>query len=636
MDLDDILALAERSQPSPLELARARRVARAAQDQYELSLAEGYEIIVDTDLVDPRTVEIDEATRVARAAQLANLGTITWTRGEGGPGASGRISWSDEMAMIFGRAPGTLRLTPETLGNLVHPADLEMVRAAVARAWELRRPDEVSFRVIQRGGSIRHVHCHLEILTTGGEPSGIIATGEDVTALELARQERQRLATRGEMLCADPALRDLTTGLPTRSYLIEEVDRVRRVAAGAVVVVATEPVPRLPGMITDEDQDQLTADVARLLRTIVGKSVTCGLVGSGLWAVLHAPADGQVETAEALAARIVDGFRSHLFSVRQTVRLNSWAGVVHFGGDVPATGFDLLIDGEYAARDARRNSTLIHVLDQPVADRDRTDRSRSRVRHAVSANRFALYAQPIVDLRINEITRHEILLRVRNDAGEPVAPWAFLDMAERIGEIPMVDRWVIDHALELIGQGAQTSHYQINLSGRSLADPGLLTHVTEAIRRHRVKPECLTFEITETTLIENRNEALAFATGIRQIGCHLALDDFGTGYGALAHLKYLPVDLVKLDGMFVVDLCRSPTDQAVVSKVVELCRALGIRVAAEHVEDEATIELLRGCGVDFAQGYQVGRPKPIAVGPEEQVQTIEFELRLPTQNTAMG
>ncbi|MEU8048757.1 EAL domain-containing protein [Micromonospora haikouensis] len=633
MDLDDILALAE-TRPSPLELARARRVARAAQSRYDLSLAEGYKIMVDTALVDPLTWDVDEATRVARAAQLAKLGTITWVAG--GRDGLGRLHWSDEMAMIFGQAPGTLRLTPETLFGLVHPADAERVRRAVRTAWTRCRPGEVGFRVVQPGGSIRHVHCHLEITTREGEPSGIIVTGEDVTALELARQERRRLAIRSQMLGADLAVLDGLTGLPNRGYVIDEVDRARRTTGGALVVVATEPATRLPDALTDADRDRLTASVARLLRTVVGNDVTAGLVGSGLWGVLLAPADGRAEAAESLAARIVETFRNHLFGIRQnTLRLNTSAGVVRFGSGVLATGFDLLVDGEHAARDARRDTASVVVLDQPVADGERTARCRSRVRHAVSASRFALYAQPIVDLNLNQVTRHEILLRVRSDTGEPVAPVAFLDMAERVGEILAVDKWVVDHALEFIGRGAQTSHYQVNISGKSLADPGLLTFVTEAIDRYGVKPERLTFEITETALIENRNEALAFARGIRAAGCHLALDDFGTGYGALAHLKYLPVDLVKIDGTFIVDLCRSPADQAVVSKLVELCQTLGIRVAAEYVQDDETVEHLKSYGVDFAQGYWTGRPEPVTVS-QDAVQTVELELRFPPQHTALG
>ncbi len=635
MDLDDILALAEKHQPSPLELARARRVARGVQKEYDSSLAGGYEIIVDSDVVDPLNANVDEAARIMRAAQLAKLGTLTWTADSAED--AGYLSWSDEMARILGHAPGTLRLTLEALRASVHPDDLDSVRGVVAAAWAKRRPDEVGFRVVHPDSSIRYVHCHIEILATAGEPSGIIATGKDVTAVELARQERRRLATRSEMLRPDSAAHDFVTGLPTRSYFTDEVDRARRITDGALVLVATEPAARLPHDLTDEDRDQLTVDVAQLLPRTVGADVTCGLAAPGLWGILVIGSGKHAEAPDVLAARIVSTFRHHLFGVRnRTVRLNTWAGMVRFGRQTTATGFDVLVDGEFAARESRRNGTAVHVLDEPVADEIRMRRCRAQVQYAVSTNRFALYAQPIVDLGLNQVTRHEILLRVRSDTGEPTAPWAFLDMAERVGEILAVDKWVIDHALELIGQGAQTSHYQVNISGTSLADPGLLTHVAEAIERHGVRPECLTFEITETALIENRNEALAFAAGIREIGCHLALDDFGTGYAALESLKYFPVDLVKIDGVFIVDLCRSPTDQAVVSSLVGLCRTLGIRVAAEYVQDDETIGLLRGYGVDFTQGYKCGRPVPIAASLAEKVQTIEMELRLPVQRTALG
>jgi PAS domain S-box-containing protein len=635
VDLDDILSLAEAREPSPLEFARARRVARTMRGAYDTSLAESYEIIVDTDLTDPLTSKTDEVTRIERAAQLAKHGTITWATRPGR--TSGVLAWSDEMAMIFGYAPGTLTLTPATLTRLVHPADAQSVRETVATAWEWCRPAEVTFRAIHPNGSIRHVHCHIEILTTAGEPSGIIATGEDVTVLELERQERRRLATRSRMLCPDSAAKDLITGLPTRGYFTDEVDRARRTADADLVVVATEPTTRLSRTMTDQDHEDLTAAVAELLRTVAGPDLTCGLVGPGLWGVLITGPRAGVEDADALALRIVSTLRSHLFKVSpKTVRLTASAGVVRFRRGVPAAGYDLLIDGEHAAREAGRKGIAINVLDQPAPDGQRTERCRSRVLHAVATDRFALYAQPIVDLALNQVTRHEILLRVRAETGDLIAPWAFLDMAERVGEILAVDKWVIDHALELIGQGAQTTHYQVNISGKSLADPGLLSYVTEAIRRHRVKPEGLTFEITETALIENRNEALAFATGIREIGCQLALDDFGTGYAALAYLKYLPVDLVKIDGVFIVDICRSPADQAVVSQLVDLCHTLGIRVAAECVQDEETIKLLREYGVDFSQGYRTGRPAPIAASLKPETNTIELEIWLPQQRTAMG
>lgn len=636
MDLDDILTLAETRQPSPLEIARARRVARAVQSEYDRSLAEGYDILVDTDVVDPLTAEVDEWPRIERAARLTKRGTITWRRGIGRPGET--LVWSDEMALIFGHAPGVLRHSSvERLAELIHPADAPDVRVAVETAWSQRRPEEVAFRVIHSGGSVRHVHCHIEVLTIGGEPSGIVATGEDITAYEQDRKERHRIALRDAMLCPDPAASRSAAVLTARQFFIDEIDLARRVSGGSLVVVAATPAARPAKSVTDEENEWIAADVAVALRAVVGPAPICGLVGPGRWGVLiNASADTR-GTSGALAHRIVETFRRHLFNAgHRTLRLNAWAGVVHFGRTDDATGFDLLIDGDHAACEARRLRGAVHVLDQPEAGGDRTYRCRAAVRDAVVANRFVLYAQPILDLALNQVTRHEILLRVFGDSGDPVAPWAFLDMAERVGEILAVDRWVIDHALELIGQGAQTTHFQINVSGGSLGDPGLLPFVTEAIDRHGVDPDRLIFEITETALIGNRKAALSFATGIRDIGCRLALDDFGTGYAALAFLKSLPVDLVKIDGDFIVGLRRSLADQTIVAGLVALCHELGIQVAAECVPDGESISMLRDYGVDFAQGYRLGRPVPIAASLMDPSNSIEMEIRLPGRRAALA
>ncbi|GID26857.1 EAL domain-containing protein [Paractinoplanes brasiliensis] len=635
MDLDDILALAKSHEPSPLELARARRVARAAEVAYRSAVAEGHEIVVDTDVAESAAEDHDESARIARAAQLAQLGVITLTIGSGRSNRFDHLALSDQMAMILGRAPGALHPTPQSLLDMIHPSDLESFQHAVETAWKRCEPDELTFRVFQANGGVCYLHCHIEVFDKGESPVGVILTGEDVTVLELARQERARLAIRSQMLCDDVAAADLVTGLPTRGYFIDEVDRARRTGGGAVAVVAAEPATRLPAKGSDADHDRLAASIARLLRTAAGTDVTCGLAGPGLWGVLLPGADGQ--SAEVMAYEVVDTFRRYLFAcARGTVRLNAWAGVVRFEAGRTDTGFDLLIDGEEAARAARRRGAAVHVLEEPVAAEVRTEQCRASVRETVAKDRFALFAQPIVDLALNKVTRHEILLRVRDEAGGHKAPWAFLDMAERVGEILTVDRWVIDHALQLIGQSAQTSHYQINVSGQSLSDPGLLGYVSEAIRRHNVRPECLTFEITETALLENRNAALAFATGIRLVGCRLAFDDFGTGNAALASLKHFPVDLVKIDGTFVVGLRESPTDQAFVSTLVSLCHALGIQVAAEFVQDEATLALLTRYGVDFAQGYECGRPTPLAAGLCHKGESIELELRLPEQRLASG
>lgn len=605
MRLDDLLRLAAGHTPSALEQARFRRVARQVLLDHRRDAA-----TPDADLTDPMATSQDEVARITETARAAGLGVIAWDR------AAGRLTWSAGMTDLLGRAPAAPRhastgapddvVTPAALMACIHPDDLVAVTAAVEDAWAQTRPAEVTFRARRTDGSTRYVHALIEI-----PAGGIVATCADVTAPELARRERDRRAVRAEMLCAEP-----DGGLPTREYLIDEVDRARRTGGGLVFVIAAEPGAATLG---DDDRDALAAEIGRLLTGAHPAHATHGLVAPGLFGVLLRGTSAPAE-AERLAVEAVGRVRNHLFS---GVRVNAWAGAACFAHGTDADGFDLLADAEHAAGEARRTGHLVQVAAVPASRAARLRRCRSVVRGAVANDRFTLAAQPILDLDLNRITRHEILLRVRGESGEACAPWAFLDTAERVGEILAVDRWVIDHAIKLIGRGALDSHCQINVSGRSLADPGLLDHVTRALTRHRVRADRLTFEITETAAIDNRNEALAFATGIRQLGAQLALDDFGTGHASLLHLRTLPIDLVKIDGRFVTGLTRTPADRSLVERLTLICHDLGIRVVAEKVPDADTAALLRRYGVDFAQGYHIGRPAPM----RDPAGRIELDLR---------
>jgi len=237
------------------------------------------------------------------------------------------------------------------------------------------------------------------------------------------------------------------------------------------------------------------------------------------------------------------------------------------------------------------------------------------VQAVVRGQRLHLYAQPIRDLALNEVTRHEILLRVRGAGGVLEPPAGLLAAAERSDDILTVDRWVIDRSLALIGQGPQTSHFQINLSGRTVSAPGAAGYVVAALRRHEVDPRRITFEITESAAIASLTAAARFAADVAAAGCEVALDDFGTGFSSLTLIKELPVALVKIDGSFVTRLRETPADRVIVHAVARMCRSLGIRTAAEGVEDPESVALLREAGVDFAQGYAIGPPRPMPAPP---------------------
>lgn len=233
-----------------------------------------------------------------------------------------------------------------------------------------------------------------------------------------------------------------------------------------------------------------------------------------------------------------------------------------------------------------------------------------RVKDALPNQQLVLYGQPIVDLATGKRVQRELLLRMRGArAGVSglIPPGRFLPVAEEYGFIGEIDRWVVDQAAGL----AVTRSVELNVSAQSASDPAFVDHVHRALKRTGADPAALTFEITETALIENEEAARGFVEQLHRLGCRIALDDFGTGYGGFTYLKQLPIDYLKIDIEFVRDLCQNSASRKVVEAVISLARGFGLQTIAEGVEDEATLQLLRELGADMAQGYHIGVPAPL-------------------------
>jgi PAS domain S-box-containing protein len=236
-----------------------------------------------------------------------------------------------------------------------------------------------------------------------------------------------------------------------------------------------------------------------------------------------------------------------------------------------------------------------------------------RIREALKEDLFELYAQPIVALTDRRVVQNELLIRMRSPGrSDPISPGLFLPVAEEFGFINEIDRWVVDRAAEIAAGGLAV---ELNISGESLGDPGLIGHIRRALLRTGAEPGTMIFEITETALIDDEAAARAFVEQVHQLGCKLALDDFGTGYGGFTYLKRLPVDVLKIDIEFVRDLQSSEASRNVVKAIVGLARGFDLKTVAEGVEDAATLELLIDLGVDYAQGYHIGRPAPVKPEP---------------------
>jgi PAS domain S-box-containing protein len=231
-----------------------------------------------------------------------------------------------------------------------------------------------------------------------------------------------------------------------------------------------------------------------------------------------------------------------------------------------------------------------------------------RIREAIENDRLTLFTQPIVDLKSGEVAQEELLLRMLAEDGEElILPGEFLPPAERFGLAPAIDRWVVQRAVRL----ARDRRIEINLSGHSIGDHDLPEFIEAQLLESGADPSNLIFEITETAAAHDLVQARALADRLTALGCGFALDDFGTGYGSFTYLKHLPVSYLKIDMDFVRNIVEDPSDRQVVKAIVDVARNFGIKTIAEGVESQATLELLAGFGVDFVQGYHLGRPAPV-------------------------
>ncbi len=266
----------------------------------------------------------------------------------------------------------------------------------------------------------------------------------------------------------------------------------------------------------------------------------------------------------------------------------------------------------YMAKEKGRNR--IHLYsddDAELSERHTEMEAVSRIRAALEHDRFCLHLQTIAPLRPGGRAHAEVLLRMVDEQGGLVPPMAFIPAAERYDLMPLLDRWVIRHAFEALAQQPPGTSWAINLSGASVGDDGLLEYVLEQQRRSGVALEDVCFEITETVAVANLAQAATLIQDLQAQGARFALDDFGAGMSSFAYLKHLPVDYVKIDGSFIKGILHNPTERAMVEAINQIAHVLGKQTIAEFVEDDAVLACLRAMGVDFAQGYGVGRPQPL-------------------------
>ncbi|NCF26235.1 MAG: EAL domain-containing protein [Gammaproteobacteria bacterium] len=366
--------------------------------------------------------------------------------------------------------------------------------------------------------------------------------------------------------------------------------------------------------------DELLRQLAEVLKVKVRKSDLLARLGGDEFAVLVGHCT--LEDAE----RVAEGLRKAISEYRFQWDGKSFAVGVSVGL-VPITQLTVSMTEVlkaadaacYAAKDGGRNR--IHIYregDAELSKRYGEMRWVSRINEALETERYALRYQPIVPVidQNDSGWHYELLLSMRDHDGAMVSPGAFLPAAERYGLSVKIDRWVVANALLWLSthpaELAQTGLCSINLSGPSISDKNFLGFVIDQLEAKGVPAEKICFEITETAAITNLSSASRLISTLRGLGCSFALDDFGSGVSSFAYLKNLAVDSIKIDGVFVKDICSDPVSRALVKAINDMGHAMGKRTIAEAVESQEVFEELRRIGVDYAQGYGITAPRPLS------------------------
>ena len=365
--------------------------------------------------------------------------------------------------------------------------------------------------------------------------------------------------------------------------------------------------------------DRLLRDVTGLLQTRVRASDTIARLGGDEFGVLLEGC-----TLDQ-ATRIADGVRQAIRDFRfvwgaSTLSVGASIGIVQIRPDTQnvANVMSAADVACYAAKDAGRNRIHVYEADG-VAHRHREMQWVSRLTRAAEERRLELYFQPIVTLGAPaERPFHELTVRLRDDQGALVPPNEFIPAAERYNVMSVIDRWVVGQAIEMLRErqrrNAPLPLLAVNLSGTSLNEQSFVDFVQQSVSDPQIA-SALCFEITETAAVTSLSNARFVMSELKRRGCRFSLDDFGTGVSSFVYLKTLPVDFLKIDGQFISHVAQDPVSRSMVEAIGKVGRALGIATVAECVETEAVLAELKRIGIDYAQGFFLAHPLPIAQMP---------------------
>lgn len=456
---------------------------------------------------------------------------------------------------------------------------------------------------------------------TGGRPDAALDAAlaklqpEDRAVVQGALERAERTEAELRHLADHDPLTDLLNRRRFRAELDQCVSfNARYGGRGAVMIIDIDGLKRVNDKLGHQAGDTLIRRVAAILRERIRATDIVARLSGDEFAVLMPQTDatGALQLGEDLRAKVAEGFPF----ATEVEEASISVGITMFGGSEQQAGAEAVLvaadEAMYTAKAEGRNRiVLFHAPDENGGRARRMQTTSARIRDALTGNRLSLATQPIRSLASGGVERYELFLRMTGDAGELIPAAAFIRTAERNGMVQELDRWVVGQALGLMEERERVGEpvsLHMNISGASMTDISVLEYIERRLDEGEADPGRCTFEITQSTPVEDYEKAAGFADRLTEFGCEVAIDDYGAGFGPFKYLQRFPFDVIKIDGTFVRDLPRNDADQLTVKAIVQIARGLGKRTIAEFVEDGETADLLREYGVDMAQGYHFGAP----------------------------
>lgn len=462
--------------------------------------------------------------------------------------------------------------------------------------------------VVHRDGAERVIAWnHSRLVGIAGTVEQVLSVGLDITERKEAEKRIVWLAEHDQL-----------TGLSNRQAFQRDLEQALAVSRrtgreGALLFTDLDGFKYVNDVSGHQAGDALLRMVADEMLTIVRETDRLArLGGDELGVLLHeCSLAGAIEVAEKINRQLV---AIDFPGLGASHRVSASIGIVMF----PVDNMDVkqvLASADiamYQAKAAGRGSWHVYAEGERMQEKfQQWVHWEEKIKKALECDGFVMHYQPILDMHNNTISHYEALVRMRSDDGSLIAPGIFMEVAEKSGLIREIDRHVmrlvVDRLLEMLAAGAKCT-MAVNLSGVSINDDGLLDFLRQQLDRNPLLPQYLIFEITETAAVADFSAARTFMQAVRELGCVFSLDDFGVGFSSFYYVKHLPVDYVKIDGSFIRTLADSPDDQVFVRALAEVARGFGKKTVAEFVEDERILALLRAFGVDYAQGYFIGKP----------------------------